>query len=246
MKVLPTITICPFPDRRNFEYGKDFQINFGRNNYTLSQGKNILKYKNFTENVYLQAIVTYEFGICLMISTNKGHKQFAESGGYDIFHMIYSLVIPKEDLPTAKVFIASKENSYGTATSYWVEGELMKFDVSKNTFEIGLQLKMAKEIYLIEKGLCQKESFHTCLGSELANQNYSSCPKKCVSFTLPDQDLPICQTTEETSCSLQFIDKVYIMKGLVVLSPAQDVVLFPQYLLPSLLAGEKVQYFQTG
>ena len=68
---------------------------------------------------------------------------------------------------------------------------------------------MAKEMYLIEKGLCQNESFHTCLGSELANQNYSSCPKKCVSFTLPDQDLPICQTPEETSCSLQFIEKVY-------------------------------------
>ena len=136
MKVLPTITICPFPDRRNFEYGKDFQINFGRNNYTLSQGKNILKYKNFTENVYLQAIVTYEFGICLMISTNKGHKQFAESGGYDIFHMIYSLVIPKEDLPTAKVFIASKENSYGTATSYWVEGELMNLMLVKTLLKL--------------------------------------------------------------------------------------------------------------
>ena len=41
-------------------------------------------------------------------------------------------------------------------------------------------------------------------------------------------------------------ERTYYTTGLVVLSPAQDVVLFPQYILPSLLAGEKVQYFQTG
>ena len=144
-----------------------------------------------------------------MISTNKDHKQFNSEGGYEIFYLSYADHIQDDKFPTAKVFIASKQNSYGTANSYWAEGDVMKFEIDKNTYEVGIQLDIAKEIYLIEKGLCQEESFQNCLGSELAKQDYSSCPKACVAFSLPNKHLPICETTEEIACSLQFVNPIF-------------------------------------
>ena len=209
VKELPTFTFCPDPVLNKLEYGKDFLIKYGKNNNTLMEGLNNVQFNDFKEIVHLEKITTYNFGACYMISTNKYHQQLTEEGGYEIFYFSYAEQIVEEEFPTMKVFIASKKNSYGTTNSYWVEGEVMKFELDKNTNEIGVQLKMAKEIYLINKGLCHEESFQECLARELFKQDYSSCPKKCVVFSLPTKALPICQTNEEVTCSMQFIQPIF-------------------------------------
>ena len=206
---LPSITVCPDPAQNSLQYGKDFEIFYGKSNITLVEGTNDIKFNDFEESVILEKLTTYQFGTCYMISTNKDHNQFNAEGGFEIFYLSYADHIQHDKFPTAKIFIASKQNSYGTANSYWAEGDVMKFDIDKNTYKVGIQLDIAKEIYLIEKGLCQEESFQNCLGAELAKQDYSSCLKECVAYSLPNKDLPICETTEEMLCSLELIQSIF-------------------------------------
>ena len=205
VKELPTFTICHDPILKILEFGKDFFINYGKSNISLMEGINNVQFNDFNEVVTLEKLITYQYGTCYMVSTNKEHQQYSTEGGYEIFYLYYNDNMLNEDIPTAKIFIASKENSYGVSNSYWVEGKVMKFDMDKNTNQVGVQLELKKEKYLIEKGLCNHESYQKCLGSELAKQDHSSCPKKCVAYSLPNKDLPLCETKEEADCTLPII-----------------------------------------
>ena len=63
------------------------------------------------------------------------------------------------------------------------------------------EVQPTKIINLKKQSNCQNEAYYACFHSKLIEQDYSHCPRKCLSISTLGKALPICNTVEEFQCS---------------------------------------------
>ena len=190
---LPTITICPIHESRIYAYGKDFFIMFSHDDskgITLSEGMNHL----LNQEVYLKKIkTTWTKETCFILATNMSIDNFNVMN----ITIKYDDLMPEKDIPSLKIQLTSKANSYGLIKSYWPDGEVLTFEFTKFTYQAEVGIVSKKNVFLEEKGQCSNNSFHKTI---MLSDDFQTCPRKCLPLILPDLDLPLCQNDNETDC----------------------------------------------
>ena len=187
-----TIVICPYPKLHNVTYGENFNISkydsYGQFQKDRAKMNDILNIGyNQREQVVLEFLQTGFKGECYKIQPSS------MVNGKGIYQLITINEKPmsNEDI---KVYVTSKLNSDGILLSYWLDGEILEFNVKRNTFtEVGLSEK--ETVYLQEKSNCTDSgmSFYDCFFSKILKESLfdgSQCNVKCLPMTIKKQFFP--------------------------------------------------------
>ena len=187
-----TIVICPYPKLHNVTYGENFNISkydsYGQFQKDRAKMNDILNIGyNQREQVVLEFLQTGFKGECYKIQPSS------MVNGKGIYQLITINEKPmsNEDI---KVYVTSKLNSDGILLSYWLDGEILEFNVKRNTFtEVGLSEK--ETVYLQEKSNCTDSgmSFYDCFFSKILKESLfdgSQCSVKCLPMTIKEQFFP--------------------------------------------------------
>ena len=204
---LPTLTICPIHEFRSYTYGKDFIIIYSQYNskgFTLLEGKNNLLHENMPthEEVYLKKITTFwSKETCFILATNTS---------IDYFYLMnitikYDDIMQEKDIPSLRIQLTSKANSYGLIKSYWPDGEVLTFDFGKFTYQAEVEIVAKKNVFIEDKGQCSNDSFHKTI---MLSDDFETCPRKCLPLLLPDLELPLCKDDNETECIVNRIGDI--------------------------------------
>ena len=114
--------------------------------------------------------------------------------------------IADEDLPAVEMIMSSEKNSYGVTLSDFQDGKRVTFDKAKGFLWTAAQPK--KVVKMMSKGTCADIGFYDCIHSNLIQQDFDDCPRKCYSISTSDNALPICETAEEFECSHELTKSV--------------------------------------
>ena len=187
---LPTITICFSPiNNGSLVFGKDFTIskynNFADYNADkVSRSITIDEGDNPKETVQLSIITTGFDGECYQFHSTA---EEVEKGTYEVIAFdIRNDEIDLEAWQSIKVLVSSELNKLGTLMTYWLDGEILEFNIQRDiTVEIGL--RETEVIYLEEKSGCSpsEPSFFDCFFPLLYEKDYNACPEKCLPYDLP-------------------------------------------------------------
>ena len=187
---LPTITVCFSPiNNGSLVFGKDFTIskysNFAVfNSDKIPRNLIIKEGHNPKEEVHLSIITTGFDGECYQFHSTA---EKVERGTYEVIAFdIRDSEIDLEAWKSIKVLISSKLNKLGALMIYWIDGEILEFNVERDlTVEIGL--RESEIIYLKEKSGCDplEPSFYDCFFPLLYAKDFSTCPEKCLPYSLP-------------------------------------------------------------
>ena len=157
---------------------------------TLSEGMNHL----LNQEVYLKKIkTTWTKETCFILATNMSIDNFNVMN----ITVKYDELMPEKYIPSLKIQLTSKANSYGLIKSYWPDGEVLTFRFTKFTYQAEVGIVSKKNVFLEEKGQCSNNSFHKTI---MLSDDFETCPRKCLPLILPDLNLPLCQNDNETEC----------------------------------------------
>ena len=207
----PTITIC-FDGNNNKHYD-DFKIYFEKKP-PFNKGEHQFSSHYFEGNdskvANIEELTPISFG--------KPRKCYKISLKIEIrgIHLKFDQSISNKDLPSLQIYISSEKNAYGILLSEWMDGRVIKMDFSRHQYKL-ISLKPEKHIYLRENWKCNDQSFYHCFGSKILKTNFSECPNKCLTFTLPFStgynitNNPKCKDDMHNNCTLainQFFENI--------------------------------------
>ena len=193
----------PFQSYEQWKLNHDFTVAFGIANYRTTQEMIYLKDNNYNSYISHSSVgkvnfttLTTTWGNYFKVSANIIHVR----APYRAFIQVqFNENIADDDIPTLSLLMSSENNSYGATWSDWLDGKYSQADKVK-----GFTMREAqptKIINLQKQSNCQHEAYYTCFHSQLMEQDYSHCPRKCFSISTLGNALPICNTVEEFQCS---------------------------------------------
>ena len=206
----PAITICLPYQFQNYTYGTDFNISKyfflndyvnKKNEFILKEGENLLDQK-----ITLTKIFTVHYGACYVIVSKVIGKK---SGFTEVMKVSIKENNSENQLPQLQIYFTSEDNSYGITGAYWVDGEILSFQMNAQQRYTALGIKEEKYQRLKDKSPCRDEPFHNCYGSRFLKKSFEECPKKCLAHSIPKavaqvKDNPICEAKSEAwNCSFK-------------------------------------------
>ena len=111
-----------------------------------------------------------------------------------------------EDIPSLDVKLSSEENSFGVTMSDWVDGK--RISINRVQGFTWMELQAKKIIKMSSQSNCDDTSFYECFHSQLEEQKFEHCPRKCFSISTYGNSTPICKTVEEFACSHEITKKL--------------------------------------
>ena len=196
-----------------WELGKDFTLSFGVVNYRTVMEKIKLEENNDDLKISFGSIGKVDFkrliakwGNHYKIKANIINVPYP----YRIFLQIqFDERIPETDIPSIDVRMASDVNSFGATMNYYLDGKRVTLTRLQG-FRI-LEVQPTKVIYLDSGEKCHPHGFYHCLYSQMIQQSYDQCPRKCVPISTYGNALPLCKTVEEFECSMNVTEKFFEM-----------------------------------
>ena len=200
----------PYQSYNQWELEKDFFIHFGVTNFRNAQ--ETIELKENVENleilhssigqVRFNKLVT-KYGNYYKISSNvikvkSPYKAFVQ--------VTFNENVKLEDIPSLDVKLSSEENSFGVTMSDWVDGK--RISINKVQGFTWMELQPKKIIKMSSQSNCDDTSFYECFHSQLEEQKFEHCPKKCFSISTYGNATPICETVEEFACSHEITTKL--------------------------------------
>ena len=192
----------PYQSYKQWELGKDFTISFGVTNYrkvqeiiNIEENKTLHISHSSIGKVELNKLVT-RWGNYYKISANtlNVHAPFRA------FVQIYIKdTVAENNVPTITIVLASEENSYGITMGDWLDGKRINFEKVKGFIWTDIQPKQV--MYMKSQEKCITTGFYECFHSEIIEQSFDHCPRKCFSITTYGNATPICETEKENKCS---------------------------------------------
>ena len=198
----------PFQSYEQWELEKDFKLAFGVTKYKSAQEKIYLsEYDNNLEishssigRIKFNRFVT-NWGIYYKISANIIDVKLPF---YVFIQLIFDNSIPDEEIPGNEFHFSAEENSYGITMNRWFEGKRLTFTHVKGYYFTEIRPKK-----VIKMTNCSTStSFYNCFHSELMNQSFETCPRRCFSITTYKNATPICKTLEEFQCAQGIADEL--------------------------------------
>ena len=204
---LPSIVICFSPSNNSFIFDERFTIhkaNFMhlspsvKEKYKLKLGDN----PNF--ELHISELWTTYSGICYKITSTTSKVGKNDWHG---FTLTFKPDIPSELLPVIVVHFTSEINSFGITRTFWIDGDVAILHVTPKHRFIEYGLREEHRSFLTEKSKCRNKPFYHCYGLELLNHNFSQCPRKCLSHSLPEHiqsknKVPLCEIgSKEMLCA---------------------------------------------
>ena len=200
----------PYQSHEQWKLGTDFTLAFGVLNYrSAEEAINLeenVKHLNISHSsighVQFDKLVT-KWGNYYKISANMlnikaPHRAFVNIN----FHKS----IADEDLPSLEMIMSSETNSYGVTLADFQDGKRITFDKAKGFLWTAAQPK--KVVKMMSKGTCSDIGFYDCIYSNLIQQDFDNCPRKCFPISTSGNASPICETAEEYECSHEVTKKV--------------------------------------
>ena len=196
----PTIALCFSSNSLDYTYGVDFNISIYPSYATYK--KDISRMfsldLNQDQDKILEIITSYA-GKCYKV------LPLENLNGLNTFQVITVNFNQEkhlsEQLPKLKVFITSEDNFFGIYFSYWMNGELLEFDINPNNY-VAIDIKEEQYVYLQEKKDCSGDNnFLKCFEDKLVKSDFDRCPRKCLPFTpqnLNITTLPMCDVHNST------------------------------------------------
>ena len=195
---LPSVVICFMPSNDSYSYDEHFAIYQGsfldlfvsdREHYKLKLGDN----PNF--KIHFSELLTTYSGLCYKVTST------ASKVGKNDWHLLSVIFVqdtPQEMLPVIVVHFTSEMNSFGISRTYWLDGDVAILHVKPQHRLVEFGLREERRSFLTEKSKCRDEPFYHCYGSELLKHNFSQCPKKCLSHSVPEDvqskyQVPLCE-----------------------------------------------------
>ena len=200
----------PIQSYEKWKLGKDFALNFGVSNYKtaheiLSLKEDIQEYElshKAVGSVRFEKWIT-KWGNSFKISADIVNTR---SPYYAFFQVIFNKQIADEDIPSVGFILSSEDNSYGKILSDWVDGSKIHLSKVKGFKWVDVQPK--KTILMEFQSKCSDIGFYQCFHSELVEQNYDHCPRRCFSISTYGNASPMCETLEEFQCSHEITKKL--------------------------------------
>ena len=195
---LPSVVICFMPSNNSFSYDNHFAIYKGsyldlfvsdREHYKLKFGDNP-KFE-----IHFSKLLTTYSGLCYKV-TSTARK--VGKNDWHLLSVIFDPDTPQAILPVIVVHFTSEINSFGISRTYWLDGDVAILHVTPQHKLIEFGLREERRSFLTEKSKCRDEPFYHCYGSELLKHNFSKCPKRCLSHSLPEDiqpkyEVPLCE-----------------------------------------------------
>ena len=217
---IPTMVLClselssPLPlqneDSFEYKYGNDFNISYRRtflnkgewigDIFTLEKGENILP----SRVIFLEKLATAWNGFCYKINETATK---IKNGEWRSVQINFDKSIDRKTLPSWTVHFTSEKNAYGILRTLWFDGEMFTVNLNKSK-SIQISLKPQKYKYLTG---CGESSFYECWGSQLVTTDFDVCPRKCLPYSLPNNEynkISLCNTKEEWNCAHRVVNMV--------------------------------------
>ena len=168
---VPTLTIC-FKGARTIAYGEDLLITafeqYTENTRQLKEGKN----DHHSQNITLEKLVlspmwnnTSCFTLNFDFKEDVFHKKINNTSIWDrIFHFDL-LKIHLLQQSVIKIFITSKENSFGAVIYQWFDGKFPIFQLKRERFYFFHITKTRQYKHVPES--CSRYSFFECVAYNL-------------------------------------------------------------------------------
>ena len=193
----------PYQSYEQWKLNRDFMVAFGIANYRTTQEMIYLNENNYESYISHSSVGKVNFttlittwGNYFKLSANVLHVR----APYNAYLQVqFNETIADEDIPSLSLLISSENNSYGATWSDWLDGKYSQIDQVKG-FTMR-EVQPTKIINLKKQSNCQNEAYYACFHSKLIEQDYSHCPRKCLSISTLGKALPICNTVEEFQCS---------------------------------------------
>ena len=193
-----------------WELGKDFTLNFGVSTYRtaleiISLKEDVQEYElshKAVGFVKFEKLIT-KWGNSFKISadivnTKAPYRAFLQ--------LIFNKKISDEDVPTVNFELSSEVNSYGKTMSDWVDGKIVR--LKKVIGFKWVEVQPQKTVLMKSQLKCSDGGFYQCFHSELIEQNFDHCPRRCFSISTYLNAMPICETLEEFQCSHEITEKL--------------------------------------
>ena len=198
----------PYQSYEQWKLGKDFKLAFG-----------VLKYKSAQEIIHLAENDENLEILHSSIGRVKFHRLVTNWGNYykisaniinvkSPFYVFVQITfddsVQDEQIPGNEFHFSAHDNSYGITMNRWLEGKRQTMTHVRGFYFAEIQPKK-----VLKRANCSRSnSFYDCFQSELMDQNFGSCPRRCFSITTYRNASPICETLEEFQCSQQIADKI--------------------------------------
>ena len=200
----------PYQSYEKWKLGKDFVLNFGVSNFKtaheiISLKEDIQEYElshKAVGSVRFEKWIT-KWGNCFKISADIVNTR---SPYYAFFQVIFNKQIGDGDIPSVGFILSSEDNSYGKILSHWVDGSKIHLSKVKGFNWVDVQPK--KTFFMKSQSKCSDIGFYQCFHSELVEQDFDNCPRRCFSISSYGNASPMCETLEEFQCSHEITKKL--------------------------------------
>ena len=200
----------PYQLYEQMELGKDFNITYG-----IIEYKTIIESIELTENqphlkinhkqmseVKFEKLTT-KFGFYYRIQSDITRVKTPND---TFFHLSISENTRDEELPDVEVAIQSGISSNGATMWDWKDGD--KLTVAKVRGYNKIRLKPERVNNLKIGNTCQDKAYYQCFEERLLEEDFSDCPRKCLSISTISNFLPLCKTEEEFRCAHEIAKRV--------------------------------------
>ena len=207
---LPIFTIC-FLGTRRLQYGLNIKITtFTRHTnstYTLLVGKNEI----YSHVIYLEKLIlqpSENFTDCFTLKYEMTDPYYKEKiQKYPLWDRVLPLDFMKihlakdsgkDKVSEIKMFITSRQNSYGAVIYQWFDGLADPFKIKRKKF-YSIHITQVRR-YEYTQGTCSQRSFFECVASEL--RSLKKCQQDrsaCSPVSLPS-NATICNDYSKKRC----------------------------------------------
>ena len=213
IKKMDYLASHPYQLFEQWELGKDFTLSFGVVNYKTVIEKIELEENNDNLKIVHGSVGKVNFGKLITkwgnyykIMANTIKIQYPYSA---FLQIVFDDSIPEKDIPSIDVRMTSEINYLGSTMTYFVDSETDTRFTKMQGFRV-IQVQPTKVIYLESDKKCQSHGFYKCLYSQMVEQNYDQCPRKCVPISTAGNALPLCETVKEFQCSMNVTKELMV------------------------------------
>ena len=200
----------PYQSYKQWKLGEDFNLTFGVTEYKTVKEQVIFNQTHKSSNISHGSVgkvvlrnMMSKYGNVFKISANILHLK----APLDAFIEIeFNKMIQNETIPRVLIQLMSEVNSFGISMYNFMDGAILSYDNVKGFIMVRIQ--PSKIIKLKSKAKCQEFMYYECFESKLLTQNYSQCPRKCVSISTPSEIMPLCKTIDEFKCSYEIAKRI--------------------------------------
>ena len=203
LKKMDYIRSMQYQSYEQWKLDKDFRLRFGVMNYKTTQESVELKVNSVGLNITHSEIGKVQFnkvighyGNYYMIDANMVK---VKSPYWTFVNVQIDKRIADEDVPFIDIYLSSRENALGISMFNWLDGKRLTLTRNQGVYWVEIQPK--RIINMKSEAKCGDIAFYQCFQSDLENQNYDICPRKCFSISTFANLTPICETEKEFRCS---------------------------------------------